>query len=209
MLKAMKSWEQDPLYAPYFHQTGYLRVDTGDFSDRAVQTYKELGVENGAEWLSVDQVRNKFPQFSTANFDGANRVFWLPHAGWANAVGALTAVNVAAVEQGVKYHAGHVIQLLVSDEGCHGVQLKSGEQLHADCILLAAGANTGVILANTFPHSRSHQAGERLTAAGAVSFSARLPEQHREKFKNVPVIKSCLKHTDGKLNLESRPRWRS
>ena len=66
MLKAMKSWTQDSLYAPYFHQTGYLRVDTGDFSDRAVQTYKELGVENGAEWLSVDEVRSRFPQFSTA-----------------------------------------------------------------------------------------------------------------------------------------------
>ena len=86
------------------------------------------------------------------------------------------------------------------------MQLKSGEQLHADCVLLAAGANTGVILANTFPTSRIHQAGERLTAAGAVSFSARLPEQHRQKFKNVPVIKSRLKHTDGKWCGRSEPK---
>jgi sarcosine oxidase / L-pipecolate oxidase len=198
MIDAMEQWRSNPLYSPYFYQTGYLRADLSSFSEDSIKTYRKLGVRNDTEFLTPTEVRKRFPQLSTTNFDGADKVFWHPGAGWADAEGALIAVTQAAVDAGVVYKVASVEKLLINSKGvCTGALLDNGQELVADSVLLTVGAATAITLAETAPKQAEIQAGDRVAAAGACSFYVRVEGEQREKFRGLPVIKSCLKHTKG------------
>lgn len=75
---------------------------------------------------------------------------------------------------------------------CTGVVLETGETLAADRTLVAAGARTPALLAQSAPERKPLHIGDRIVATGAVSFYARLFGEQRDKFAPIPVLKNCL-----------------
>ncbi|KAG6036658.1 hypothetical protein E4U41_005566 [Claviceps citrina] len=197
--KAMPLWRNHDLYRPYYHEVGMLRVDPSSFGLESMASYRELGIENDSRFLPVDEVRRRWNGvFATTDFGGLDEILFNPSVGFAEADKALGAVIQEAVDQGVGYVLGVVERLSFGPGGeCVGVGLQSGEVLHADKILLAAGARTASLLAQSAPQDPRLHPGDRVLATGAVSFYAKVHGAQREKLSSMPVLKNCLPQVKG------------
>ncbi|KAI0101679.1 sarcosine oxidase [Nemania sp. FL0031] len=199
MLKGMKKWRSDPLYSPFYHQTGAIRADLSTFSEDCLTMYNKLGVETEAGWISVDEARERWSRvFASSNFGELQRLFWNPHAGWAEAEKALTKVTETAVANGVEYKVSAVIKLLFGDSGaCVGAQLDDGSEIRADVTIVAAGAGTASLLYRSAPYNKSLHSGDRAVATGALSFFGRWDMERSQKFQDVPVLKVSVPGVKG------------
>lgn len=197
--KAMPMWRDHELYKTWYHEVGMLRADPSDFGGESIAAYKAMGIKNDSHFLTVDEVRRRWNgSFATANFDGLEKILFNPTVGFAEADKALGAVVQAAVDQGVEYVLGVMTKLIIGTSGeCTGVTLQSGETLHADKILLATGARTAALLAQSAPENQQLHAGDRLLATGAVSFYAKVHGAQKEKLSPIPVLKNCLPQVKG------------
>lgn len=201
MLRAMPKWrDPDSIYAPYFHEVGMLRADPGTHGDKVLRAYERLGADSHATWLSVQEARSRFNgAFADTHFGDLDKIFYNPNCGWAEADKALNAVLGAARSAGVAYHQAAVERVLF-DQGSgvtSGVILEGGEELTADAVLLATGARTPALLLDSAPHRPDIQAGDRLVATGAMSFTGTFTGAKKEKYTNVPVCKNVLPGVKG------------
>ncbi|KAH7019397.1 FAD dependent oxidoreductase [Ilyonectria destructans] len=199
LAKAMPLWRQDELYKAWYHEVGMLRADSTSFGEESIASYRDMGVANNSELLPVDEVRRRWNgALATADFKGVDHILYNPSVGFARADLALGAVVQAAVDLGAEYVVGEVSTLEFGDEGqCTGVKLLSGATLSADKVLLAAGARTASLLAQSAPDRVQLHAGNRLLATGAVSFHAKLHGAQKDKFASIPVLKNCLPQVKG------------
>ncbi|ATY66525.1 sarcosine oxidase [Cordyceps militaris] len=199
MVKAMPMWRNNDLYKPFYHETGMLRADPTDFAEQSIAAYKELGIENGCEMLPVDEIRRRWNGiFATADFEGLDKVLYNPNVGFAEADKALAAVVQAGIDLGVEYVIGEMDTLAFGLEGeCIGVTLKNGSTMLADKVLMATGARTEPLLAQSAPKNKKLHSGDRILATGAVSFYAKVHGEQKAKFAPVPVLKNCLKQVKG------------
>lgn len=199
LMKAMPLWRQDKLYSSWYHEVGMLRADPTEFGKKSIAAYEAMGVENGSHFLPVEEARKRWNgAFATSDFSGLESVLYNPSVGFAEADKALGAVVQAAVDHGVNYVKGEMTTLTFGADGkCTGIELRDGRVLHADKTLLAAGARTATLLADSAPQNKQLHAGGRLLATGAVSFYAKLHGAQKEKFKPIPVLKNCLPQVKG------------
>ncbi|KAI0523913.1 sarcosine oxidase [Xylaria bambusicola] len=199
MLEGMKKWRYDPLYSPFYHQTGAMRADLSSFSEDCLAMYRKLGVETEAGWISVDEARNRWSRvFASSNFGELQRLFWNPRVGWAEAEQALARVVEEAVTKGVEYKVGSVAKLLFDEGGaCIGAQLADGSEIRADVCLVAAGAGTAPLLYRSASSNKSLHVGDRAVATGAMSFFGRWDTERRQKFQDVPVLKVSVPGVKG------------
>lgn len=201
--RAMPLWRDDELYKSFYHEVGMLRADASTFGEESIASYREMGIPNKSELLPVAEVRCRWNgAFETADFNGVDKVLWNPNVGFGEADKALGAVVQAAVDLGAEFIMGEVTTLdFGSEDQCVGVTLKDGTELRADKTLLAAGARTASLLAQSAPEKPLLHAGERLLATGAVSFFAKLHGAQKDKFSTIPVLKNCLPQVKGALSL--------
>lgn len=199
MTKAMPMWRKDPLYTPWYHETGMLRADASNFGENSIKSYKDHCIENDSEMLDVAEVRKRWNGvFATADFNGLDKVLYNPSVGIAEAAKALEAVVQAAVDNGVEYVIGEMDKLQLGPNGeCTGVLLTSGEVLEADRVLMATGARTAPLLAKSDPNNKLLHTGDRVVATGAISFFAKLDGEKQKKFTTLPVLKNCLPQVKG------------
>ncbi|OAA33905.1 sarcosine oxidase [Beauveria brongniartii RCEF 3172] len=199
MLKAMPLWRNDPLYRPWYYETGLLRAGPSAFWEDSIESYRICGINNACEILPIEEVRKRWNRvFATADFEGVDKVLYNPSVGIAEADKALKAVAQAAVDVGVEYVIGEMDELQFGPLGeCVGILLSSGKILMADRVLMATGARTAPLLAKSAPDNKLLHAGDRTFAAGAVSFCAKLSGELREKFRGIPALIKCLGVTKG------------
>ncbi|RCI17387.1 hypothetical protein L249_2674 [Ophiocordyceps polyrhachis-furcata BCC 54312] len=200
LIKAMPKWRQDKLYNAYYHEVGMLRADESNFGVESIAAYKDMGVANESEFLPVDEVRRRWNgAFATSNFGGLPTILYNPTVGFAEADKALEAVVQAAVDHGVEFVEASVERLDFDASGqCVGVSLKDGRgTLRADKVLLAAGARTPALLAQSAPDNKDLHVGPRVVATGAISFHAQLTGEQKDKFAPIPVLKNCLPDVKG------------
>jgi sarcosine oxidase/L-pipecolate oxidase len=199
MARAMPKWRNHELYKTWYHETGMLRADPTGFGKGSITAYKELGIDNASEMLTVEEIRKRWNgAFATANFDGVSEVLYNPSVGFAEADKALAAVTEAAIEQGTDYVVGEMDKLIFGPSGqCTGVSLRSGEVLTADRVLMCTGARTAPLLARSDPTNKKLHSGERAIATGAISFYAKLHGEQKDKFAPIPVLKNCLPQVKG------------
>lgn len=204
LIKAMPLWRQEELYSTWYHEVGMLRADETSFGEESIASYRDMGIENGSEFLTVDEVRRRWNGvFETANFEKLDKVLYNPSVGIAEADKALNAVVQAAVDLGVDYVVGAMETLEFGAQGqCTGVRLQDGRTLQADKILLCTGARTAALLAQSAPDRKKLHVGDRLLATGAVSFHATLHGEQKEKFSTIPVLKNCLKSVKGTYRIQ-------
>ena len=208
-LRAMPMWRKDRLYSRFFHQVGMLRADPSNCGDQSMAAYNAVGAHNVSRYMSVEEVRKRWNgAFATSNFGGLDRVLYNPSVGFAEADKALGAVVQAAIDRGVKYVVGEMTRLTFGMRGeCTGIELKDGRVLQADKVVMATGARTGTLLAQSAPKNKKLHVGNRLLATGAVSFYARLRGAQKDKFAPIPVLKNCLPEVKG-ANSSSDAVWK-
>jgi len=193
-LEALDQWRTEPLYKPFYHETGLLLAENGGemggMGQMSYRNYKSLGVESGAEIMNVEEGKKRFGKwFEKANWEGARDVYWSPKAGWGEADRAMEAMMKALIEMGVEYIEGNVEKLLLrkEDGGCDGVILDGGREMKADVTVCCAGARTALLLADTAPENKELQVDGRMVAACAVQCTVSCDPNYKDLYEGAPV----------------------
>ena len=199
-LEAQDQWRYEPLFRPFYHETGMIFVEDFGMGRKTYDNYKTLlGEKSSAELLDPEVAQQSFDGvFKTANWTGVKKNFYNSRSGWGEADKAMTALIQAAVDLGVQYVGDGVSKLLFDDTSkCTGVLTGNGRVLHADRIVLATGASIAQLLADSAPRNKQLQVNGRQIAAAATSCYLFVPENRRERLKNAPVVFNGLDHTHG------------
>ncbi|KAM0331106.1 hypothetical protein ACHAPQ_006159 [Fusarium lateritium] len=182
-LETMRVWKDpDSLFKDLYRETGWImggHEDTNVWLENAKALAEKTG-RSGVEYLSVEQMRKKWPALTGEFPDWTN--LYSPQAGWVPAGQALLRMAVAAQEIGVKYitgDAGQIKTLVYEDGVCTGAIAANGQLHTADKIIVAAGAS----LPGLIEGARTDVKAE--TSAICV---IQLEPHEIEKYKDIPII---------------------
>ncbi|KAE8155172.1 FAD dependent oxidoreductase [Aspergillus avenaceus] len=190
-LEAQDIFKSDPLWQPYFHQTGVYWTCRSSYAQTVITNHKELGRNDDIIALPVAEARKRYGGiFDNADYTGVKEVLINRASGWAAAGDALRAVTKKCLDLGVKYVTADVAALTFNGRGsCNGVKTKSGQTLSASHVIVAAGAFTPTLL--EWSAAASGNAGlraeERILAAGITTGMAQLNQEQYKKYKDMPV----------------------
>ncbi|KAF3480946.1 sarcosine oxidase [Arthroderma uncinatum] len=205
-LEAIRAWKSDPIFSPYFQQTGILFATTQEHASKIVENYTSVAAEKADSMASVpvetiepEVARGRFGGiFRDTDWDGVETCLWNAEAGWGDAENALRNVISSAIALGVKFLPLAVDRLLFDQTGgCLGARTVTGVDLHAEHIILCTGAGTAKLLADSAPGSPRLQVGGRLTAAAAVMCAYRVPADQMAKFGSAPIVVKAVGDTPG------------
>jgi len=193
-LKAREAWQNDPLYKPYYHQSGMVVVDESDIGRRIIKNYETLKAHHECEIVGPNEMIKRYDGlFADADYDRVKDIFINPLSGWAEATPAVRNVIDAAIKNGVKYVEGDVDTLVFGSSGnCTGVKLKGGDSegptLSGNKVILSTGAGTARLLADSAPDRKNLQVEDRITAAAVVTGFVQLTDEQMRRFKDAPIF---------------------
>ncbi|KAI4656560.1 uncharacterized protein J4E78_006449 [Alternaria triticimaculans] len=188
-LEAIQYWRHDPLFRQFYHQSGLVNIDNTDLGGEILKNYEKLGVKVDAEMASPERFKKMYDSFyDNTDFSEVGEVFVNRDSGWAEATKALTAYTDAAIEAGVKYTAANIDVLTFGADGeCTGVLTKGGENITADRIILATGAGTAKLIADSAPSRKELQVDGRLVAGAVVTGIVNLDPKNGQQYTEIPV----------------------
>ena len=191
-LEAQDVFRSDPLWRPFFHQTGVYWICRSAYARDVIDNYRRLGRKADLEAVPIAQARRLYGGlFDAADYSGAREVLVNRSSGWAAAGDCLVAVTRRAIELGVRYVTADVATLRLDGEGgrCSGVQTGGGEVLTADRVVLCTGAFTAKLLEISAASSGIDglRAGPRIVAGAIATGMARLPDRDFGRFADMPV----------------------
>ncbi len=190
-LEAQDVFKTDPLWKPYFHQTGVYWICRSDYAQNVIEHHKKLGRKDDIIALTVSEARKLFGGlFEDADYTGAKEVLLNRSSGWAAAGDCLRAVTSEVLRLGVQYVTGDAISLQFDRHGsCTGIETAAGEIFTADHTILSTGAYTPKLLELSAANSglADLRSGDRILAAGITTGMAELDEEQYKKYKDMPV----------------------
>lgn len=150
---AAKAWRTDPIYQPFYHPTGLIFAAVSDTAFEHIKENVDGDHAKYEELRSANDFYKAYPSgILTGRLEGW-RGFWRRNgAGWVAAQQALHAVYTEDVRLGVEFlegtEKGNVVSLMYNDSKTDviGVMTADGAEHNADCIILAAGANSDFLL---------------------------------------------------------------
>ncbi|KAL0943532.1 FAD dependent oxidoreductase [Colletotrichum truncatum] len=169
-LEAKELWASDPLFKPYYHESGVYWVSATNFSQVVQDNYKKLGVDSGLFSLPVEEARAKYDGiFEHGDYTDVKEVFINKNSGWGEAKEALRETIEEAVKLGVNYVQAEVVKLEFDGDGATtGVTTSEGKTIRASRVVLSTGAYTAKLLADSAPDRPELHAGERFVAAAVT-----------------------------------------
>lgn len=190
-LEAQDVFNEDPLWKPYFHETGIFWVCRSDYAQDVIDNYKKLGRAADLQSVPIEEAKKMFGGlFEDANYDGAKSVLVNKTSGWVEAGNVLRAVTKWTLEKGVKYVVEKAESLAFDNSGrCTGVKTEKGTTVSADNVILSTGAYTAKLLEQAAQKSgnKSLVAGSRIVAGGITTGMTTLDEESHKRFANMPV----------------------
>ena len=198
-LEAIEYWRHDLLFSQFYHQSGMINIDDADLGRKVLKNYEKLGIEVDAEMVSPERLKAMYGSFyDNTDFSEVGKVFVNRDSGWAEATKALTAYTDATIEAGVKYAAADVDVLTFGrDGGCTGVLTKGGENITADRIILATGAGTAQLIADSAPNRSELQVDGRLVAGAVVTGIVNPDPKDGKQYTEIPVTVHSVLPTRG------------
>ncbi|KAK8063132.1 sarcosine oxidase [Apiospora saccharicola] len=192
-LEAMREWKNAPLFAPYYHETGYLLANSEAAPDKAKKTLlKSLSSIQQhpafAGKISAIETREDIRKVAPV-FDGPMewKGYFNRFAGYVHSADALTAVYSACCALGVKFHAGDAVKSLTYSttnpagevaHRCTGAVTASGKTYTAALTVLTLGAALATVLPEV----------ERQVAANAWAVAhIQLTPDEAQKLRGIPV----------------------
>ncbi|KAH7136255.1 FAD dependent oxidoreductase [Dactylonectria macrodidyma] len=188
-LEARDVWLNDPLWKPFYHESGIYWISATGFAQQVLDNFKKLGAKAELHSLAVDEARKQYDGlFDSADYTGIKQVLINKTSGWAAAKDVLQRVLEEAIQLGVKYVAAEVQSLQFDADGaCTGIKTSTGESLDASRIILSTGAYTPKLLVESAPQRTELHAGGRIIAAAVTEATSRLGTDFPSKFYNGPV----------------------
>lgn len=190
-LEAQDVWRTDPLWKPFFHESGIYWISHTQFAQKVIDNYLKLGREADLYSLPVNEARKLHGGiFDEADYTDVKKVLINNTSGWADAKDALKKVIETSVEKGVKYVVAEVDSLRVDEYGlCRGVNTADGNALEATHTILSTGCFTPKLLEKSAEISgvKELRAGDRIISAGVTTGLTRLSESDMAKFSGMPV----------------------
>ena len=190
-LEAQDIFKSDPLWKPYFHETGVYWMCRSDYAQDVIDNYKKLGRKADITAVPVEEARKMYGGlFDDADYTGVKEVLVNKTSGWAAAGDCLRAVTRQAIELGVKYVTAEIETLQFDDRGhCCGVKVTAGGVLTASHVVLCTGAFTSKLLELSAASSgrADLRAGPRIVAGGITTGMATLDDKSYERFASMPV----------------------
>ena len=190
-LEAQDVFKSDPLWKPYFHETGIYWICRSEYAQEVIDNYKKLGRKADLSAVPIDEARRLYGGlFDDADYAGVKDVLVNKTSGWAAAGDCLRAVTRKAIELGVKYVVADVTRLQFDASGrCTGVRTANGKTLTAAHVVLCTGAFTPKLL-ELSAHSSGLtdlRAGSRILAGGITTGMTRLDDKTYQRFAKMPV----------------------
>lgn len=190
-LEAQDIFESDPLWKPFFHQTGIYWLCRSEYAQDVIDNYKKLGRKAELAAVPIDEARKMYGGlFDDADYTDVKEVLVNKTSGWGAAGDCLRAVTRKVLELGVKYITAEVATLQCDGSGrCHGVKTETGEVLTASYVVLCTGAFTPKLLELSAERSgvTDLRAGPRIVAGGITTGMTKLDDRSYERFAAMPV----------------------
>ncbi|KAK0374408.1 FAD dependent oxidoreductase [Colletotrichum limetticola] len=201
-LEAKKYWSEDPIWKPYYHESGVYWVSPNNFAEQMQENYKKLGVDSGLFSFSVEDAKKQYGGiFKDADFTDVKEVFVNKNSGWAEAKEALQRTIEEAVKLGVKYIEAEVEKIEFDDDGAAtGTKTSKGESLTASRVILSTGAYTAKLLADSAPARKDLQAGDRFVAAAVTEGFTPVSGENAKDYYDGPVGISMVPPSRGASN---------
>lgn len=205
-LEAQDVFKSDPLWKPFFHETGIYWTCRSDYAQDVIDNYKKLGRKADLFAVPVDEARKMYGGlFEDADYSGVKEVLINKTSGWAAAGDCLRAVTRETIKLGVKYVTAEVATLQFDNHGhCYGIKTTTGDVLKASHIILSTGAFTPKLLELSAESSgiSDLRAGPRIVAAGITTGMTRLDDESFGRFAAMPVGVQGYTPEQGTLHCE-------
>lgn len=189
-LEAQELWRTDPIYKPYYHETGMLFAEDIGMGKKVFANDEALGIDHNSEVLTPAEARARFPVFAEADWTDVEECFYNTRSSWGKGVGAVRSLVQAAVDEGAAFKQAAVKKLLCDDKrtSCLGVELQDGDKIFADRVVLCTGAYTAQVLADSAPDWKELQISDRMVAAAAVQCQVNYaPEEETKMAVDFPL----------------------
>ncbi|KAB5516993.1 FAD dependent oxidoreductase [Coniochaeta sp. 2T2.1] len=193
-LEAQRLWRADPIWRPYYHQSGVVWITRGtSFAKHVRDNHAALGVEEADLGVyGVQEARELYGGlFEGAGYAGIGEVLVNRGSGWAEAKEALQKTIEEAVGLGVGYVVAEVEKVKFQETGgrrrATGVVTADGREMLADRVVLCTGAYTAKLLVDSAPDWTELHAGERILACGVTEATAPVSEAEKPGLNTMPV----------------------
>lgn len=183
-VEAQQLWRTDPVWQPFYHESGVVWISPSSFAKQVLKNFKELGVQVDLQTYSVEEARALYDGlYEDADYTGVKEVLVNRTSGWAEAKEALQNTIKAAVDLGVKYVTAQVTAVKFEDihgrRRCCGIKTANGETFTAERVVLCTGVFTPKLLVDSDPRWEDLHAGKRIIAAAVTEAIAPLTPQQR------------------------------
>lgn len=191
-IEAQDVFKSDPLWQPFFHETGIYWVCRSDYARQVIANYASLGREADLQAVPLEDAKKLYSGlFADADYSGGvHEVLVNKTSGWAAAGDCLRAVTKRCLELGVKYVVADVQSLLIDRSGrCTGVFTATGSKIEATQTVLSSGAFTPKLLEQSamLTGRDSLRSGDRILAGGITTGMTRLDKDTLSTYKEMPV----------------------
>lgn len=190
-IEAQDVFKSDPLWKPYFHETGIFWMCRTDYAQDVIDNYKKLGRKADLAAVPINEARKLYGGlFEDADYTDVKEVLVNKTSGWAAAGDCLVAITREAIRLGVKYVTAEVSTLDFDGSGrCQGVKTKDGRSLTASHVVLCTGAYTPKLLELSAQSSGLDdlRAGPRIVAGGITTGMTKLDDESYGRFASMPV----------------------
>ncbi|KAG7042512.1 FAD dependent oxidoreductase [Colletotrichum scovillei] len=185
-LQAMSEWTDNELFAPHYHQTGYLLANSAAAPEKTKKTLaKSLeSIRVHPAWAGrIDPIKSREDITKAAPaLDGPMEGwegYFNQFAGYAHAANALKAVYEYVKARGVEIHTGEsVASLTYEGDKCIGARTTSGKEFKAATTILTVGASLGNVLPSV---------GRQVTAKAWSLLHIQLQPEEAARLKGTPV----------------------
>lgn len=181
---ATDGWLNDPVFAPYFHQTGFIIAATS-LEARAQMNARD-GPSEATGWVKLEgkeAFQKTMPQgVLQGDFPGWQGWWKKDQAGWIHARKSMLSAAREAERLGVTFITGdpkgRVTSLLYENGDVKGAITADKKEHRADKTILSAGANASQI----FPMQN------QLRATAWTLAHIKMTDEERKLYKNLPVL---------------------
>ncbi|KAK6083693.1 L-saccharopine oxidase 3 [Seiridium cupressi] len=149
---ATKIWKEDPVYSPYYHNTGFIYAAVGDEAYGKVRESCQSQPDLYEPLKNAAAFKATSPNgVLTGDFEGWRGFIRRDTAGWVEARDTILDVHTEAIQRGVRFICdpikGKVSQLTHGESGdVVGVLTADGRRHSAHTTVLAAGASSSLLL---------------------------------------------------------------
>lgn len=182
--KATEGWLHDPVFAPYYHSTGYIVA--ADTSAALKKVEKREVSSSGSDYISLESAedfrKTMPPGVLTGDFPGWKGVFKSSGAGWVHARKALESAAKEAERLGVRFIIGSlqgsITGLIYGDGDVLGVKTADGKEHRGDRTILAAGAGADALF----------DFKDQLRPTAWTLGHIKMTEEETKLYANLPVL---------------------